>query len=38
MIDGVARLVDGGAIAGSTLILDAAVRNCIGLGLIGGRR
>ena len=33
VIDGVARLVDGGAIAGSTLILDAAVRNCIRAGV-----
>lgn len=31
--DGVARLVDGGSIAGSTLILDAAVRNTIGTGI-----
>jgi len=31
--DGVARLVEGGAIAGSTLILDVAVRNCIRVGV-----
>jgi len=29
VVDGVARLVDGGAIAGSTLTLDAAVRFAI---------
>ena len=33
VVDGVARLVDGGSIAGSTLTLDAAVRNCIAAGV-----
>ncbi|KGJ72381.1 N-acetylglucosamine-6-phosphate deacetylase [Cryobacterium roopkundense] len=31
--DGVARLVDGGAIAGSTLTLDAALRNAVAAGV-----
>ena len=33
VVNGVARLVEGGSIAGSTLTLDAAVRNAIGAGV-----
>lgn len=33
VVDGVARLVEGGSIAGSTLILEVAVRNCINAGV-----
>ncbi|KFF58509.1 N-acetylglucosamine-6-phosphate deacetylase [Cryobacterium sp. MLB-32] len=33
VIDGVARLVDGGSIAGSTLTLDVALRNAVAAGI-----